>query len=93
MRCLSLFPPALLSLMIAGAYWRTHLTLRHENHLQRFDRAYCHQGLQFFADPEEACRRVRLALKPGGQFTVAVWAHVERQPLFLVGCNVHVSSH
>ena len=24
-------------------------------------------------DPEEVCRRVRLALKPGGQFAVAVW--------------------
>ena len=54
----------------------------HETQLRRFDRAYCHQGLQFFKDPEEGCRRVRLALKPGGQFTVAVWAHVARQPLF-----------
>lgn len=55
----------------------------HETMLRSFDRAYCHQGLQFFADPEEACRRVRLSLKPGGQFTAAVWAHVEQQPLFL----------
>ena len=55
----------------------------HETMLGTFDRAYCHQGLQFFADPEEACRRVCKSLKPGGQFTVAVWAHVNRQPLFL----------
>jgi len=50
---------------------------------QTFDRAYCHQGLQFFENSEEACKRVRLALKPGGQFTMAIWAPLEHQPLFL----------
>ena len=55
----------------------------HEAFPHHFDRAYCHQGLQFMADPIEALTRVRSALIPGGQFTCAVWAPVEHQPLFL----------
>ena len=55
----------------------------HEPFPHHFDRAYCHQGLQFMADPIEALTRVRSALIPGGQFTCAVWAPVEHQPLFL----------
>ena len=56
----------------------------HESYASRsFDRAYCHQGAQFFANPTRAFERVRLSLKPGGAFTLAVWAPVEYQPLFL----------
>ena len=55
----------------------------HEPFVGRFDRAYCHQGLQFMADPIEALCRVRTALAPGGQFTCATWAPIEHQPLFL----------
>ena len=55
----------------------------HEPFRGRFDRAYCHQGLQFMADPIEALTRVRSALAPGGQFTCATWAPIEHQPLFL----------
>ena len=53
----------------------------HETRLRAFDRAYCHQGLQHFANPAEALARVRKSLKPGGQFAGAVWAHVDHQPL------------
>jgi len=53
----------------------------HETRLRAFDRAYCHQGLQHFANPAEALARVRKSLKPGGQFACAVWAHVDHQPL------------
>ena len=56
----------------------------HESYASRsFDRAYCHQGAQFFANPTRAFERVRASLKPGGAFTLAVWAPVEYQPLFL----------
>ena len=47
----------------------------HESYASRsFDRAYCHQGAQFFANPTRAFERVRASLKPGGAFTLAVWA-------------------
>jgi len=56
----------------------------HESYASRsFDRAYCHQGAQFFANPTRAFERVRASLKPGGAFTLAVWAPIEYQPLFL----------
>lgn len=55
----------------------------HEPFRGRFDRAYCHQGLQFMPDPTEALNRVRSSLAPGGQFTCSVWAPIEHQPLFL----------
>ena len=54
----------------------------HETRLRAFDRAYCHQGLQHFANPAEALARVRKSLKPGEPITRgAVWAHVDHQPL------------
>ena len=41
-------------------------------------------GLNHFADPETACRRVRESLVPGGAFVASVWAPLEKktQPLF-----------
>ena len=49
-----------------------------------FARAYCAFGLNHFADPETACRRVRESLVPGGAFVASVWAPLEKktQPLF-----------
>jgi SAM-dependent methyltransferase len=38
-----------------------------------FDRVFCHQGLQFFADPSAAIREMRRVLAPGGRLAVSVW--------------------
>jgi len=56
----------------------------HEEKKRAFARAYCAFGLNRFADPETACRRVRESLVPGGAFVVSVWAPLEKktQPLF-----------
>jgi len=50
----------------------------------QFDRAYCHQGAQFFTDRERALKNVFKSLKPGAHFNVAVWAPVKGQKLFEV---------
>ncbi|CAL6331188.1 unnamed protein product [Bathycoccus prasinos] len=50
----------------------------------QFDRAYCHQGAQFFTDRERALTNVFKSLKPGAHFNVAVWAPVKGQKLFEV---------
>ena len=56
----------------------------HEEKKRSFARAYCAFGLNHFADPETACRRVRESLVPGGTFVASVWAPLEKktQPLF-----------
>ena len=56
----------------------------HEEKKRSFARAYCAFGLNHFADPETACRRVRESLVPGGAFVASVWAPLEKktQPLF-----------
>ena len=56
----------------------------HEEKKRAFARAYCAFGLNRFADPETACRRVRESLVPGGAFVASVWAPLEKktQPLF-----------
>ena len=56
----------------------------HEEKKRAFARAYCAFGLNHFADPETACRRVRESLVPGGAFVASVWAPLEKktQPLF-----------
>ncbi|MDB9925091.1 class I SAM-dependent methyltransferase [bacterium] len=56
----------------------------HETKKKRFARAYCDNGMQFFQHPEEACKRVRESLIPGGAFVVSVWGPLrpETQPLF-----------
>jgi ubiquinone/menaquinone biosynthesis C-methylase UbiE len=51
---------------------------------EQFDRAYCHQGAQFFTDREKALGNVFKSLKPGAHFNVAVWAPVKGQKLFEV---------
>jgi len=51
---------------------------------EQFDRAYCHQGAQFFTDREKALGNVFKSLKPGAHFNVAVWAPVRGQKLFEV---------
>jgi len=52
--------------------------------IKKFARAYCSNGLQFLKDPEEALRRIRNALIPGGPLVVSVWAPLRKQsqPVF-----------
>jgi ubiquinone/menaquinone biosynthesis C-methylase UbiE len=47
-----------------------------------FDVALCQQGLQFFPDRLSALREMKRVLKPGGRLVVAVWAAIERNPVF-----------
>ena len=55
-----------------------------EKYGKKFARAYCANGLQFFQNPTEACRRVKESLTPGGVFLVSVWGPLDpkTQPLF-----------
>jgi SAM-dependent methyltransferase len=47
-----------------------------------FDVVFCQQGLQFFPDRPSALREMRRVLKPGGRVVIAVWASIERNPIF-----------
>jgi ubiquinone/menaquinone biosynthesis C-methylase UbiE len=49
---------------------------------KEFDRAYCHQGAQFFSDRDRALANIHKSLKPGAHFNLAVWAPVKGQKLF-----------
>ena len=49
-----------------------------------FDRAYCHQGVQFFEDRKKALDNIWRSLKPGAHFQCAIWAPVKGQLLFEV---------
>ena len=52
------------------------------NTSKEFDRAYCHQGAQFFSDRDRALANIHKSLKPGAHFNLAVWAPVKGQKLF-----------
>ena len=52
------------------------------NNTKEFDRAYCHQGAQFFSDRDRALANIHKSLKPGAHFNLAVWAPVKGQKLF-----------
>jgi SAM-dependent methyltransferase len=40
----------------------------------------CHQGLQFFPEPDAALSEIRRVLEPGGRFTVATWGRLDDNP-------------
>lgn len=48
----------------------------------RFDVAYCQQGLQFFPDRDAGAREMRRVLRGGGIAVVAVWQGIDRHPFF-----------
>jgi SAM-dependent methyltransferase len=45
-----------------------------------FDRVYCQQGLQFFADRPGTLREMHRVLAPGGRAGFAVWRALEHSP-------------
>jgi ubiquinone/menaquinone biosynthesis C-methylase UbiE len=47
-----------------------------------FDAVLCNQGLQFFPDRAGALREMHRVLKPNGRAAIAVWAQLERNPMF-----------
>jgi ubiquinone/menaquinone biosynthesis C-methylase UbiE len=49
---------------------------------ERFDAAFCHEGLQFFPDRVAALRAMRGVLVAGGRLGVAVWRSVEENGVF-----------
>ena len=62
----------------------TTTTSNNNNNSKEFDRAYCHQGAQFFSDRDRALANIHKSLKPGAHFNLAVWAPVKGQKLFEV---------
>ena len=60
----------------------TTTTTNNNNNTKEFDRAYCHQGAQFFSDRDRALANIHKSLKPGAHFNLAVWAPVKGQKLF-----------
>ena len=62
----------------------TTTTTNNNNNSKEFDRAYCHQGAQFFSDRDRALANIHKSLKPGAHFNLAVWAPVKGQKLFEV---------
>ena len=60
----------------------TTTTNNNNNNTKEFDRAYCHQGAQFFSDRDRALANIHKSLKPGAHFNLAVWAPVKGQKLF-----------
>jgi ubiquinone/menaquinone biosynthesis C-methylase UbiE len=49
---------------------------------ERFEAAFCHQGLQFFQDRPAAIGAMRDALKPGGRVAIGVWRPLEDNGVF-----------
>ena len=49
----------------------------------RFDVAFCHQGLQFVADRPAAAREMHRVLTPAGRALVAVWRGIDESPFFM----------
>jgi ubiquinone/menaquinone biosynthesis C-methylase UbiE len=49
---------------------------------ERFDAAFCHQGVQFFPDRPAAVGAMRDALKPGGRIAIGVWRALEENGAF-----------
>ena len=49
---------------------------------ERFDRAFCQQGLQFFAKRQAAARELRRILAPNGVLLASVWLPVQTMPAF-----------
>ena len=47
-----------------------------------FDAVLCQQGLQFFPDKAGALKEMHRVLKPNGRAAIAVWAQLERNPIF-----------
>ena len=64
--------------------FKTTTTTNNNNNTKEFDRAYCHQGAQFFSDRDRALANIHKSLKPGAHFNLAVWAPVKGQKLFEV---------
>lgn len=52
------------------------------------DVVYCQQGLQFFADPDQALAEVARVLVPGGRFAAAVWRSLPDNPAFAAFVDV-----
>ncbi len=42
-----------------------------------FDKAVCRFGVMLFQDPKKGVEEIQRVLKPGGQFSMAVWSHPE----------------
>lgn len=49
---------------------------------ERFDRGFCQQGFQFFADREAAARELHDALEPNGLAFVSTWRPADETPAF-----------
>jgi ubiquinone/menaquinone biosynthesis C-methylase UbiE len=49
---------------------------------ERFERAFCQQGLQFFTKRQIAARELRRVLAPNGVLLAAVWLPAETMPVF-----------
>lgn len=47
-----------------------------------FDAVLCQQGLQYFPDRAAALREMRRVLTPNGRVALAVWAGIDRNPIF-----------
>jgi SAM-dependent methyltransferase len=46
------------------------------------DCVLCQQGLQFFADPDQALREMARVLAPGGRLALSVWRSIEGSPVY-----------
>jgi ubiquinone/menaquinone biosynthesis C-methylase UbiE len=49
---------------------------------ERFERVFCQQGLQFFADRAAAARELKRVTAPGGVALVAVWRPAAEMPVY-----------
>ena len=49
---------------------------------QRFDRVFCQQGIQFFADRQAAARELERVTGEGGVLLASVWCSTETMPVF-----------
>ena len=49
---------------------------------ERFDVAFCQQGLQFFADKAAALREMKRVLAPNGRTAIACWRSAEEMPMY-----------